>query len=97
MERFLNYSVVGALKKYYNYRCQICGKQFFETYSVNISEAHHIVPFVESQNNNADNLIVLCPNHHRIIHTANPLFNREQKVFTYTNALVEPLMVNDHL
>jgi predicted HNH restriction endonuclease len=64
---------------------------------VDISEAHHIIQFIETQNNNADNLIVLCPNHHRIIHTAKPIFDYAEKAFIYNNSLVETLKINDHL
>jgi len=96
-QRLLNYKIVPALKQYYNFRCQICGQRHYETYSVHIAEVHHINPFVMSQDNSVSNLIILCPNHHRIMHNAKPDFNRSDKLFLYPNGLAEKLSVNDHL
>lgn len=96
-QRLLNYRIVPKLKQYYNHRCQVCGHRHYDTYSVHISEAHHIDPFVISHNNNISNLIILCPNHHRLMHTAKPKFNREDKLFVYNNGNTEQLIVNDHL
>jgi hypothetical protein len=96
-ERVVDYTIIDKLKVFYNYRCQICGARHFETYSVNISEGHHIEPFVNSLNNNASNIIILCPNHHRLMHIAKPCFHREEKVFTYSNGYVDKITINDHL
>lgn len=62
-----------------------------------IVEAHHIVFFVSSLNNDASNIIVLCPNHHRIIHKASPIFEREKYSFVYPNGIEEKLILNNHL
>ncbi len=96
-QRLLNYKIVPELKQYYNYRCQICGQRHYDTYSVHISEAHHINPFVTSQDNSVSNLIILCPNHHRLMHLAKPDFNRGGKFFIYKNGYTEQLNINDHL
>lgn len=96
-ERLLNYTLINELKLFYNYRCQICGKRHFDTYGVHVSEAHHIEPFVVSQNNNARNLIILCPDHHRVIHAASPFFDKKQQLFVYSNGYSELLTINDHL
>ena len=34
--------------------------------------------FVNSLNNDERNQMIVCPNHHSIIHDANPIFNRIQ-------------------
>ena len=85
------------LKKLYGYRCQICGCSFEEPYDTNLIHAHHIDYFVKSQNNNPDNIMILCPNHHGIIHALNPVFDRKRKVFIYPNGYEEPLKLNKHL
>ena len=35
--------------------------------------------FTRSMNNNADNIMVVCPNHHGIIHDRDPIFDKETK------------------
>ncbi|HPG92137.1 MAG TPA: hypothetical protein PK675_01860 [Clostridia bacterium] len=96
-KRLLNYKIVPELKQYYNYRCQICGQRHYDIYNVNITEAHHIDPFITSHDNSISNLIILCPNHHRLMHIAKPEFKRSEKLFIYNNGFTEQLTINDHL
>ena len=84
-------------KNLYSYRCQICNKQVGEKYGVEVVEAHHIDPFVKSLNNDSTNILILCPNHHRIIHSAEPVFIREKLQFEYDNKFIENIMLNKHL
>ena len=95
--RKLNRKIGEQLKKNYNFRCQICGRSIGEFYGVNLAECHHIEPFAESLNNDAANLLIVCPNHHRIIHIAEPTFDRERKIYLYPNGSMESLKLNDHL
>lgn len=90
-------SIGDRLKAYYGYRCQICGSNFGEPHDAHIVEAHHIDPFTRSLNNNYDNQIIICPNHHRIIHVAKPRFDRPHTRFIYGNGFIEPVTLNDHL
>ena len=63
----------------------------------NMVEAHHIDYFVKSLNNDITNIMIVCPNHHSIIHDRNPLFNRKNRVYEYPNGYKEGLVLNDHL
>lgn len=60
-------------------------------------EAHHIDYFKRAFNNDSNNLLVLCPNHHRIIHKANPVFDRGKLIYKYHNGFEEGLFINKHL
>lgn len=95
--RKLNRSIGNYLKKLYNFRCQLCGRNIGAPYGVNVVECHHINYFVESLDNDADNLLIVCPNHHRIIHAANPTFDHEKKFYRYPNGCEESLLLNLHL
>ena len=95
--RRLDRAIGDSLKLFYNYKCQICGNNIAEKYNCLIAEAHHIDFFVRSLNNDATNIIVLCPNHHRIIHKTNPIFKREIFSFIYQNGVEEKLALNKHL
>lgn len=95
--RKLNRKIGEYLKELYGYRCQICGCLIGEEYGSHIAEAHHIDYFVKSLNNNADNQMIVCPNHHRIIHDANPAFDRSEILYVYPNGYREKLQLNKHL
>ena len=89
--------IPNSLKKLYECRCQICGARTIEMYNVDISEAHHIEHFSKTANNNASNILIVCPDHHRIIHKAKPVFKRELLRFEYENGKNDELMYNFHL
>lgn len=95
--RKLDKTIGDNLKRLYDYKCQICGLFIGEAYNATVIHTHHIKYFSVSLNNNADNIMVICPNHHGIIHATNPVFNRETKLFTYPNGLSEGLKLNLHL
>ena len=95
--RKLNKKIGDNLKLLYGYRCQICGRLVGEEYGSHIAEAHHIDYFVHSLNNDANNQMIVCPNHHSIIHDANPVFNRRNMMFEYENGYQEKLTLNLHL
>jgi len=95
--RKLNRKIGEYLKELYGYRCQICGQLVGEEYGSRIAEAHHIEYFVKSLNNDADNQMIVCPNHHRIIHDVNPIFDRKSMMYVYPNGYSECLRLNKHL
>lgn len=95
--RKLSRAIGDNLKEVYGYRCQICGENIGSRYDAHIVEAHHIDYFVTSLNNDASNQLIVCPNHHSIIHKVNPQFIRDEKLFSYPNGLKEKLELNVHL
>lgn len=95
--RKLNKKIGDNLKRFYGYRCQICGKQVGEEYGAHVVEAHHIDYFVKSFNNDASNQLIVCPNHHSVIHDMDPVFNRKKLLYTYSNGYEEKLILNQHL
>lgn len=95
--RKLNKKIGDNLKILYDYRCQICGKQIGEEYASHVVEAHHIDYFVRSLNNDASNQLVVCPNHHSIIHDVNPVFDRKRLMYIYKNGAEQKIILNKHL
>lgn len=81
--RKLSRAIADNLKEIYGYRCQICGQYIGEPYGSHLIHAHHIHYFVHSLNNNSNNIMIVCPNHHAIIHDMNPTFDFTQKQFHY--------------
>ena len=90
-------SIIKNLKKLYGGCCQRCGKKPLEEFGADICEAHHIEYFSESQNNDSSNLIILCPNHHRLIHKLNPVFDAGKGEFDYGDGKTEKIKLDYHL
>ncbi len=95
--RRLSRTLSATLKSLYGYRCQICGERIGEQYSSNLIYAHYIRYFTQSLDASPSNLMIVCPNHHAIIHDRNPVFDMKTKVFTYPNGFKEGLKLNLHL
>ncbi|OFX32217.1 MAG: HNH endonuclease [Bacteroidetes bacterium GWA2_32_17] len=95
--RKLDRSICDNLKTLYDYRCQITGDKFGEKYKSEVSEAHHIEYFTKSMNNDSENIIIVSPNFHRLIHKTNPVFDRNELTFIFQNGVKEKLKLNYHL
>lgn len=95
--RKLNKKISDNLKLLYGYRCQICGLYIGEEYQAQVVESHHIEYFIQTLNNDSDNQLIICPNHHRIIHYSNPTFDRTQLLYLYPNGFQEGLKLNLHI
>lgn len=95
--RRLDRSIGEDLKALYDFRCQVCGENFGKPYEQKIVEVHHIIQFVRSMNNDYDNLMVICPNHHSVIHKAGPSFDPQSLTLTYPNGYSDKLKLDRHL
>ena len=90
-------SIIKQLKKIYDGKCQLCGCRPFNSVDEDICEAHHIEYFSSSKNNDSANIIILCPNHHRLIHKLNPHYDADRQVFIYPDGRTEDIKINYHL
>lgn len=96
--RQLDRSIGESLKLLYDYRCQVTGERIGEAYgSECIVEAHHIEYFTQSLNNDTQNIIILSPTFHRIVHRYNPRFDREGLCFEFANGVHEAVRLDRHL
>lgn len=84
------------LKELYDHKCQICEHDFKPRYGTPYSETHHVIWLSRGGVDHSNNLIVVCPNHHRIIHEVNPEFDRNGLTFVYPNGLQEHLQLKEH-
>jgi hypothetical protein len=85
-----------SLKAYYDCSCQICGTDFEPLYGVPVADTHHIEYLSEGGPDVSGNIVVVCPNHHRVLHATHAYFNRQHLIYEYPNGLREPLMRTDH-
>ena len=73
--------IVGPLKALYEGRCQFKGcTNMIETETGWYTEGHHLIPLGKGGSDHPTNLVILCPQHHKILHHAK---NREKLVNSY--------------
>ena len=95
--RVYDHSIIFGLKSLYRGKCQLCGCMPLEGFSTDISEAHHIEYYSVTQNNDASNILILCPNHHSIIHRLNPVFDKKKLEYHFSNGKILKLKLNYHI
>ena len=96
-EFYRNPLLAEELKSYYDFRCQICGQDFRPRYDVRVADTHHIQYLSEGGRDLSTNIIVVCPNHHRVIHATHANFDPTSTTYQYPNGLQERLILPDHL
>ncbi len=89
--------LADGLKSYYEFKCQVCGQDFRPRYDVSVADTHHIKYLSEGGRDLSTNIIVVCPNHHRVIHATNAQFDAVSFEYEYPNGLRERLVHPDHL
>lgn len=62
--------IVDYIKQTRGRKCQICQYSFVMDNGNEYCEAHHIQYLSENGSQNSDNVVLLCPNHHRMFHYA---------------------------
>jgi hypothetical protein len=85
-----------SLKSIYDHRCQVCGMNFRKNYDEPFAETHHIRSLSKGGLDISKNIIVIRPNHHRIIHKTDAKFDRSKLLYKYPNGLEERLLLADH-
>ena len=106
-----NKNLTDKLKRAYNYECQLCSEHqrmvIRKSDGTNYVEVHHInqlsLEFDEEGTlDRVNNLIVVCPNHHKILHYHNGGYSKIKKkngelVFENDSPDIIPIIVNKHL
>ncbi|MFT5685508.1 MAG: 5-methylcytosine-specific restriction protein A, partial [Myxococcota bacterium] len=88
---------VLALRQRYAGRCQVCGWRAPADFEV--CEGHHVHWLSRGGQDDTKNMVLLCPNHHRLVHAADaPLdFSVPTPRFLFSNLPNAPLQLNSHL
>lgn len=92
-----NRRLVSELNGFYAGRCQWCAFDSPTLYSVESAASHHIVYRSRGGQDIMENLVLLCPNHHTVIHATDAIFDYSKLSFQFPNGRVEPLCINKHL
>jgi hypothetical protein len=92
-----NRQLVRSLHNMYAGRCQLCAFDSPVVYGVPCAESHHIVYLSRGGPDELANMVLLCPNHHSVVHKADATFDYARLAFTFSNGRMEPLCINTHL
>lgn len=71
----LNHNIYREIYSRFNAKCAVCG--FDE-----IVEVHHLIPVKQGGSNEIENLVLLCPSHHRLADHGMLIFKDIPKPFT---------------
>ncbi|MCK6523888.1 HNH endonuclease [Myxococcota bacterium] len=84
------------LQRLYDGRCQLCGWDPASVYHRQLCEAHHIQWLSRGGWDRLDNLILLCPNHHRAVHSLDATLDFADLTWRFGDRR-EPIQLNEHL
>jgi hypothetical protein len=90
---------VRELRALYGGKCQICEWSPSSLYGADLCEAHHWHWLSRGGRDDLENLVLLCPNHHRATHGCDAVLDFEGTlpVFDFGTAGREPLRLDRHL
>jgi hypothetical protein len=88
---------VETLHEMYDGRCQICSYDPPRRYGHRTCEGHHIQWLSRGGEDELENLVLICPNHHSAVHRDDASFDFLDLTFTFGNGLREGLELNRHL
>jgi 5-methylcytosine-specific restriction enzyme A len=66
-------------------------------YGLRLCHGHHIQWLSRGGEDELDNMVLICPNHHAAIHRDDAPFDYATLAFTFSRAPAERLLVNEHL
>lgn len=106
-----NHQLIDRLKMVYDYECQLCSEKqnmpIKKEDGTNYVEVHHIKNLSEEYDeegtlDRVDNLIVVCPNHHKMLHYHNRGYQKIKHVngiliFANDSEEIIPIIRNKHL
>lgn len=92
-----NRSLVDDVQTMYDGRCQLCGFDPKLLYGVRACNAHHVVYLSRGGRDELSNLMLLCPNHHEVVHATNAVFDFADLHYVFLNGRREPLVLNKHI
>jgi len=90
-------SLIRQIHELYEGRCQVCGFDPLLIYGVEASHAHHLVYLSRGGADTLQNMTLLCPNHHSVIHATNAVFDYGDLSFVFAPNHRERLALNRHL
>ena len=88
---------VEELQKLYDGRCQVCRYDPRRRYGHRTCHGHHIHWLSRGGDDELENMVLVCANHHAAIHRDDASFDYADLSFAFSNGLRELLADNRHL
>jgi hypothetical protein len=88
---------VQTLQEIYDGRCQICLFDPRARYARRLCHGHHIQWLSRGGEDELENMVLICPNHHAAAHHPDAVFDYLDLTFCFSNGLVEAVQLNRHL
>jgi 5-methylcytosine-specific restriction protein A len=88
---------VEWLQEEYGGQCQICVFDAWGRYGRRLCHGHHIQWLSRGGDDELENMVLICPNHHAAVHQADAVFDYADLAFRFSNGLVEGIRLNRHL
>jgi 5-methylcytosine-specific restriction protein A len=86
-----------TLRELYDDRCQLCGWSARGPYRTEVCEAHHLHWLSRGGDDALENLVLLCPNHHRVVHRNDAVLDFGDLSFVFHDDHREMLRFGGHL
>lgn len=81
---------IAELKLLRDFKCQICGKQIIKKNGDYYIEAAHVIPKCKKGLETPENILILCPNHHKEFDVSDKnIINHDKKVIRFRLNSVE--------
>jgi hypothetical protein len=87
---------VEALRTMYRGCCQICAWESRAAHNIDVCEGHHVQWLSRGGSDALGNMVLLCPNHHRLVHALDAPLDFCDLAFDLGNRR-ESLRLNEHL
>jgi hypothetical protein len=88
---------VDRLHDLYGGRCQLCLFDPRDRYGIRLCHGHHIEWLSRGGEDELENMVLLCPNHHAAVHRDDAPFDYAELAFRFSVGRAELLLVNLHL
>lgn len=86
-----------CLQELYRGFCQICLFDPRNEFGLRLCHGHHLQWLSRGGEDELENMILACPNHHAAIHRDDAPFDYEGLTFAFSNGRVERIRLNKHL
>lgn len=91
-----NRELVREVQELYRGKCQLCRWDPKDVYGEYLCQGHHLHWLSRGGEDDLNNLVLLCPNHHQAVHRCDAPFDYKQKSFIF-GWRKESLLLNKHI
>jgi hypothetical protein len=88
---------VSRLQELYRGRCQLCLYDPRSRFGHALCHGHHIQWLSRGGEDELENMLLICPNHHAAVHRDDAPFDYDRLAFSFSPGFAESIVLNEHL